>query len=483
MSALANPGANSGGLAKFYSESKWQLWLQHFLTEAAHHCLPFPQATDAAACIEYLKGADAELSCLIDRNCPYLAHSMLEAVDHANIAHSGRACEAGALQDIESCTCGYLYLNTGIGKARHTCWCERLGALRSSAGPAPAPSSKVMMLQLTSRTTISADNKTLSVADLVFHAHECGATYGGHSRLCFWLSSTAPDTPPSDGLEAVSREHGDQALARKALLGPAASQMCSENFAAPHKAADTPVFVTHADQIGPIAVARLDNHGQLSFLVFHNKDCASSATVTVLLNIGEHFQRLYRPNHQATTLASLTTLHSSHADTTTAPVPSACPVRQLLDWCDDFAPRWRAQFVPPPPSPTSSQQGTQESSHGVSDPLLLSPNELASHNRLWTFLPYGIEEQWLDSARFHFQAFSQSHHDNDFHTRGLVLDDILRHPARTLGRTAPNSTSSSGEAEESCYRSARPFAPPAGPSTAARPPHTTKLFPGRRASS
>ena len=64
--------------------------------------------------------------------------------------------------------------------------------------------------------------------------------------------------------------------------------------------------------------------------------------MTVLLRIGQHFQRLYASDLQPVLLSSLLPLHSPHAHATSTPVPCECPVQQILVWCDDLAARWSA---------------------------------------------------------------------------------------------------------------------------------------------
>ncbi len=59
---------------------------------------------------------------------------------------------------------------------------------------------------------------------------------------------------------------------------------------------------------------------------------------------------------------------------------------------------------------------------------------MASHNRMWTALPAGTEDQWLDSERTYWQVLHIFHLDGANDSLALVLDSILRHPARTLVR-------------------------------------------------
>ena len=108
-------------------------------------------------------------------------------------------------------------------------------------------------------------------------------------------------------------------------------------------------------------------------------------------------------------------------------------MRQVLDWCDTFLVRFRAasqgqveQPIQPPSDAPSSQSGGLEER--------LTPQDMASHNRLWTTLPHGVHEQWLDSMRYYWESFQVSHNDGQLQARGPALDEILRFPARTLVR-------------------------------------------------
>ncbi len=59
-----------------------------------------------------------------------------------------------------------------------------------------------------------------------------------------------------------------------------------------------------------------------TFNLFFDKECAPSTPVTVLLRIGQHFQRLYATDLQPVLLSALLPLHSPHAHTTSTPVAS-----------------------------------------------------------------------------------------------------------------------------------------------------------------
>ncbi len=118
-------------------------------------------------------------------------------------------------------------------------------------------------------------------------------------------------------------------------------------------------------------------------------------------------------------------------------------MQQILVWCDDVAARWSATrpALPgsgagpaPGPGPAAPPLSAPPAEGDGDEPPRLTPEEMASHNRLWTALPAGTEDQWLDSVRTYWQALQIFHHDGANDSRALVLDSILRHPARTLVR-------------------------------------------------
>jgi len=128
-------------------------------------------------------------------------------------------------------------------------------------------------------------------------------------------------------------------VALKAELGPAANETQSRrDFTAVAEPADTEIFIQSARTGGPVAVADV-NTDLPTFTLFFDKECAPSTPVTVLLRIGQHFQRLYASDLQPVLLSLLLPLHSPHAYTTSNPVAFECPVQQILVWCDDVAAR------------------------------------------------------------------------------------------------------------------------------------------------
>jgi hypothetical protein len=194
------------------------------------------------------------------------------------------------------------------------------------------------MLRLTCAVRVSLDNRRVDLPGRQFFAVEWGSSFGQHSQLCFYLASTAPDQPPDSSPPSTPAEaHGRRAVALKAELGhavlsePARLRRCGR---AGRHGDLHPV----GQDSEPVAVADV-NTVLPTFTLFFDKECASSTPVTVLLRIGQHFQRLYASDLQPVLLSSLLLLHSPHAHTTCTPVASECPVQQILVWCDDVAVR------------------------------------------------------------------------------------------------------------------------------------------------
>ena len=186
--------------------------------------LPSPTPPTEAACAEFLRGASA-MVCPVSHSCadpPH--HSLLQLVDHINLRHHNEVWEA-QLQDVKRCECGYFYMDTAVGRASHMRWCERLSLTLSAGGLALAVPDSVSMLRLTCTVRVSPDNKRVELPGRQFLAVEWGSAFGGHTQLCFYLASTAPDRPPgSPPPKTPAEDHGRRAVALKAALGPAANQ-------------------------------------------------------------------------------------------------------------------------------------------------------------------------------------------------------------------------------------------------------------------
>jgi hypothetical protein len=116
------------------------------------------------------------------------------------------------MPDFKRCVCGYLYLDTAVGKACHMRWCERLSLALSAGGLALDVPDSVSMLRLTCAVHVSPDNRRVDLP-------------GRHSQLCFYLASTTPDQPPDSSRPSTPAEaHGRRAVALKAELGHAANK-------------------------------------------------------------------------------------------------------------------------------------------------------------------------------------------------------------------------------------------------------------------
>ena len=233
-------------------------------------------------------------------------------------------------------------------------WCERLSL---ALGLALAVPDSVSMLRLTCPVRVSDDNRRVELPGRQFLAVEWGNKFGQHRQLCFYLASTAPDQPPgSPPPSAPAEDHGLRAVALKAVLGPAANETQSlRDFTALSEPADAEIFIQSARTAGPVAVADV-NSALPTFTLFFDKVCDPATPVTMLLRIGQHFQRLYASDLQPVLLSSLLPLHSSHVHTTSTPTASECPVQQVLEWCcalerDAPGPAWLWLWPCPLPWP------------------------------------------------------------------------------------------------------------------------------------
>jgi hypothetical protein len=127
-SLLAHGPDVHGGLAGFYAQAKWQRWREHFSAELGARPppieLPTPTPTTEEACVEFLRGPT--FACPVSDSCADPPpRGLLQLVDHINLRHHNEEWEAD-LPDVKRCVCGYLYLDTAVGKACHMRWCERL---------------------------------------------------------------------------------------------------------------------------------------------------------------------------------------------------------------------------------------------------------------------------------------------------------------------------------------------------------------------
>ena len=312
IASLTVPDAQ-GGLPGFYAERKWQRWREHFSVELGARpqplALPAPTPPTEAACVEFLRGTSA-IACPVSDSCAdHPFHSLLQVVDHINLRHANEALEA-QLQDVKRCECGYSYLDTAVGKASHMRWCERLSLALSAGGLALAVPDSVSMLRLTCAVRVSHDNRRVELPERQLFAVEWGSAFGQHTQLCFYLASMAPDRLPGSPLpSAPTEDHGRRAVALKAELGPAANETQSlRDFTALAEPADTEVFLQLARSVRPVAVVDV-NLGLPTFTLFFNKACDPLTPVTVLLRIGQHFQRLYAADlHRAAILAPIPAL-------------------------------------------------------------------------------------------------------------------------------------------------------------------------------
>jgi hypothetical protein len=64
----------------------------------------------------------------------------------------------------------------------------------------------------------------------------------------------------------------------------------------------------------------------------------------------------------------------------------------------------------------------------------LTPTQLATHARLWSRIPYGVEESWIATCRPKFMAFIAAAEEGDLRERGYAFDQIMTTPASGLVR-------------------------------------------------
>ena len=375
--ASSAAAATAAGLSAFYAGSNWNTWREHFSAELVGGQVTLEPSESRDTLVNLLAGADTQIRCLM-QGCEHNFHTVLQLVDHINISHPDHCAFAGQHQDVKLCPCGKVFMDTAYGRRCHASWCEHIRI--SLLSPPPSSPASVQILELSNRCRASVDNRMVYLADLTLHAYEWGASFGGDTNICYYLSTTAPDSMPDTCGVAVSQQHGESAIARKAMLAVLAKPICSEDFAMRGKCADNPVLVADTLSHGPIGVADL-NYNPPKFLVSCTKDCDANTPVRLLARIGAHFQRLYTHDGKAVRLGTLLALRTEHTPVTSSPVPSPCPVQQVLDWCDSLLVRFRAA------SPGHQEQPTQPSeapSPSQSDPheARLTPDAMASHNRL-----------------------------------------------------------------------------------------------------
>jgi hypothetical protein len=190
-----------------------------------------------------------------------------------------------------------------------------------------------------------------------------------------------PAPPNSSPPSAPAEAHGRRAVALKVELGPAANETQSRrDFTSLAEPADTEIFIQSARTAGPVAVADV-NTVLPTFTLFFDKECAPSTPVTVLLHIGQHFQRLYASDLEPVLLSSLLPLHSQHAHTTFTPVASGRFLSGVMTSLRAGARRalrclTLALALPPTPAPLHRPRA-------LPPPRGMGTSRRASHPRRW----------------------------------------------------------------------------------------------------
>ena len=191
--ASSDAAATAAGLSAFYAGSNWNTWREHFSAELVGGQVTLEPSESRDTLVNLLAGADTQIRCLM-QGCEHNFHTVLQLVDHINISHPDHCAFAGQHQDVKLCPCGKVFMDTAYGRRCHASWCEHIRI--SLLSPPPSSPASVQILELSNRCRASVDNRMVYLADLTLHAYEWGASFGGDTNICYYLSTTAPDSMP-----------------------------------------------------------------------------------------------------------------------------------------------------------------------------------------------------------------------------------------------------------------------------------------------
>ena len=192
--------------------------------------------------------------------------------------------------------CGLLVPNTAHGRSKHLDACaacseEVAGAVRREQGGNDSAFGALGGLTTQSLGAAVAYSD-VTVGALRLTARDCGWLADTHSNVCFYMSCA--DGSTGDALALKQRLAGHAkvlALARRHALN---AHLPVPDYAAPNCKADELVFLAFALLEGPLCV--VDTVASAGSAILYTSPAKRAGSVTFVLSLPEHFQRLDGPD-------------------------------------------------------------------------------------------------------------------------------------------------------------------------------------------